>query len=104
MEYGYSILMFIFSVALLLYGLLALLTGDILLVPKYWTARITDKKRYAKQFGKVIMIISSAPFLSAIAGLPGGKWVILAVILLIGGVAGGIVIGTRIMPKEDEED
>ncbi len=102
MEYGYSILMGIFGIVLLIYGLIVFLSGDIMLVPRNWAAKMTDKKRYAKQFGKVVMIVSSAPLLSALVALFGSLMIIPAVIVLIGGIAGGIAIGIRIMPKDEE--
>ena len=102
MEYGYSILMGIFAGVLFLYGLITFLSGDILLVARNWAAKISDKKRYARQFGKVIMIISTAPLLSALLALFGSFMIIPAVIVLIGGIIGGIVIGIHIMPKEEE--
>ena len=102
MEYGYSILIGILGIILLLYGLIVFLSGDIMLIPENWAAKMTDRKRYAKQFGKVIMIVSSAPLLSALVALFGSFMIIPAVIILIGGIVGGIVIGVRIMPKDDE--
>lgn len=102
MEYGYSILMGIFGIVLLIYGLIVFLSGDIMLVPRNWAAKMTDKKRYAKQFGKVVMIVSSAPLLSALVALFGSLMIIPAVIVLIGGIAGGIAIGIRILPKDEE--
>ncbi|MBQ6639247.1 MAG: hypothetical protein IJH82_11480 [Lachnospiraceae bacterium] len=102
MEYGYSILMGIFGIVLLIYGLIVFLSGDIMLVPRNWAAKMTDKKRYAKQFGKVVMIVSSAPLLSALVALFDSFMIIPAVIVLIGGIAGGIAIGIRIMPKDEE--
>lgn len=73
-----------------------------MLVPRNWAAKMTDKKRYAKQFGKVVMIVSSAPLLSALVALFDSFMIIPAVIVLIGGIAGGIAIGIRIMPKDEE--
>ena len=102
MEYGYSILMGIFGIVLLIYGLIVFLSGDIMLVPRNWAAKMTDKKRYAKQFGKVVMIVSSAPLLSALVALFDSFMIIPAVIVLIGGIAGGIAIGIRILPKDEE--
>ena len=104
MEYGYSVIMLIFAAVLFLFGLLVFLTKDFLLIPRHWTAKTSDKKRYARQFGKVIMIVSTAPLLSAVTGLFGEKLIFIAVFVLIGGIIGGIIIGTTIMPKEDEED
>ena len=102
MEYGYSILMGIFGIVLLIYGLIVFLSGDSMLVPRNWAAKMTDKKRYAKQFGKVVMIVSSAPLLSALVALFDSFMIIPAVIVLIGGIAGGIAIGIRILPKDEE--
>lgn len=48
------------------------------------------------------MIISTAPLLSALLALFGSFMIIPAVIVLIGGIIGGIVIGIHIMPKEEE--
>ena len=48
------------------------------------------------------MIVSSAPLLSALVALFGSLMIIPAVIVLIGGIAGGIAIGIRIMPKDEE--
>ena len=48
------------------------------------------------------MIVSSAPLLSALVALFDSFMIIPAVIVLIGGIAGGIAIGIRIMPKDEE--
>ena len=71
MDYAYSILMGIFAIALFLYGLLIFLSKDILLIVRQWAAKVTDKIRYARQFGKVIMIVSTAPLASELVALPG---------------------------------
>lgn len=102
MEYAYSILMFIFGAAIFLYGLLVMLTRDHKLIMRHWAAKMTDPKLYARQFGKVLMIVSTAPLVSGLVALIGEKLMIPAVIVLIGGVIGGIVIGIRIMPKDEE--
>ena len=101
MDYAYSILMGIFAIALFLYGLLIFLSKDILLIVRHWAAKVTDKKRYARQFGKVIMIVSTAPLASALVALPGSFMIFPAVIVLIGGIVGGLIIGVRVMPEED---
>ena len=101
MEYAYSILMGIFGILILLYGLVIFLSGDIELVPKNRMAKIADKKRYARQFGKVIMLVATGPVLSAIIALFGTFMIIPAIIILIGGIVGGIIIGTKIMPKDE---
>lgn len=102
MEHAYSVLMGIFATLLFLYGLLVTLTKDDKLIFRSYAAKMTDKKLYAKQFGKVIMIVATAPALSAFVALFGEKFIIPALIVLIAGITGGIVIGTRIMPNDDE--
>lgn len=101
MEYAYSILMGIFGTLILLYGLIVFLSGDIELVPKNWSSKISDKKLYARQFGKVIMLVATAPILSAIVALFSSFMMIPAIIVLVGGIAGGIAIGVKLMPKDD---
>lgn len=97
MEYAYSILMGIFGTLILLYGLIVFLSGDIEPVPKKWSSKISDKKLYARQFGKVIMLVATAPILSALVALFGSFMMISAIIVLVGGIA----IGVKIMPKDE---
>ena len=104
MEYGYSVLMGIFAVVLFLYGLLITLSKDILLIPKNWASKTSDKKLYAKQFGKVIMLVSTAPLLSAGLALFGSFMMIPSIVVLIGGIIGGIILGIRMMPKEEDDE
>ena len=96
MEYGLSILMFIFSAAILLYAGLMAWTKDYKILP--FRARVSVKpknpKRYMTQFAKVTALVAAAPLLSGLVGL----WNLLAaLIVLIVGFVAFIWIGTKIM-------
>ena len=69
MEYAFSILMFIFAGALLLYAGLLALTRDIRMVSRSYAAQVKDPKRYALQFAKLLAIVAAAPVLAGVAGL-----------------------------------
>ena len=66
------------------------------------TRRDGIELRLSSLRGKVIMIVATAPALSALVALFGEKFIIPALIVLIAGITGGIVIGTRIKPNDDE--
>jgi len=71
MEYGYSVLMAVFSAALLFYaGLMALFKDDKLLPLR---ARLSvdqnDKERYMLRIAKMLALAAASPALSALAGL-----------------------------------
>lgn len=96
MEYGFSILMFFFSAAILLYAGLMAWTKDYKILP--FRARVSVKpknpKRYMTQFAKVTALVAAAPLLSGLVGL----WNLLAaLIVLIVGFVAFIWIGTKIM-------
>lgn len=96
MEYGFSILMFIFSGILLLYaGLMALTKNyDMLPVRARVSVEPKDKRAYAVQLAKVIALVAAAPALGGLVGL----WNILAgVIVLIGSSVFLIWLGTKII-------
>jgi len=69
MEYGFSILMFIFSGAILLYALLLAWTKDVNLIRRHYAAKIKDEKKYAVQFAKLLAVVAAAPALAGIAGM-----------------------------------
>ena len=71
MDFGFPILMFCFSGALLLYSILLVKTKNIALIPHVDKAKIQDKQAYAKQFGKAVAVISLAPAVSGILWLTG---------------------------------
>ncbi len=96
MEYGYSILMGIFSAAILVYAGLMALTKDYRMLPYRATVSVKPKnpKKYMTQLAKVIALVALSPTLSALAGL----WnMIAAVIVLIGTMVLFIWLGTKIM-------
>lgn len=98
MEYGYSVLMAVFSAALLLYAGLMALFKDYKMLPM--RARVSvkpkDEKRYMLRLAKMIALAAASPALSALIGL----WNIPAafVVLLVSAVL-FIWLGTRIKEK-----
>ena len=96
MEYAYSILMGIFSLAILAYAGLMALTKDynILPVRAQQSVKPKDPKRYMTQLAKVVALVSLSPALSALTGL----WnTVAALVVLIGSMILFIWLGTRIM-------
>ena len=96
MEYGYSILMVAFSVAILLYAGSMALFKDYKMLP--YRARTSvkpkDEKRYMVQLSKAVALVAIAPALSALAGL----WNMLAaLIVLIAAAVFCLWLGTKIM-------
>ena len=69
MKYGFSILMFCFSAGILLFAGLIALAKDPALIPRHYTAKIRNKKRYAVQFAKVLAVTAAAPFSGGLTGL-----------------------------------
>ena len=96
MEYGYSIIMGIFSAAILLYAGLMALTKDYKMLPfrARQSVRPKDPKRYAFQLSKVIALVALSPALSALTGLWNTP---AAVAVLIGAAILFIWLGTKIM-------
>lgn len=68
MEYAYSILMFCFAGGILLYAAL-MSSGDASMIRRLYAAKVKDKKAYAKQFAKVLALVSLAPLSSGVAAL-----------------------------------
>ena len=96
MEYGFSILMFIFSGAILLYAALLALTKDYRMLP--YRSRVSvkpkDPKRYTARLAGVIALVSAAPALSGLAAF----WnPISAVAVFIGSMVFFLWIGTKMM-------
>lgn len=86
MDHAYSILMFCFAGALLLYGILLFATKDINLVPRSSSAKFSDGKTYARQFGKIIMATSLVPLSSGLIAW-NGRVAFGLVVLVIGFIA-----------------
>lgn len=96
MEYGYSILMGIFSGLILIYAGLMALTKDYKMLPLRATVSVKPKneKLYMKQLAKVVALVALAPALSALTGL----WnMIAALIVLVVSAIVFIWLGTKIM-------
>lgn len=68
MEYGFAILMFALAAFLFIYALIVS-TGETGLIMKYKAAKVNDSKKYAKQFSKIMMLVSTSPLLSGIVGM-----------------------------------
>lgn len=103
MEYGYSILMAVFSAALLLYAGLMALTKDFKMLPFRARTSVKPKnsKKYMTQLAKVVALVACSPALSAVVGL----WNMIAalIVLIVTGVL-FIWLGTKLMKNEDEID
>ena len=100
MDKAYSILMWIFSAALLFYAGVLLLFKEVELIPRHYMAHIEDKRTYAVRFAYLIMLVAAAPALSGLVAFFGEFLILPAVIVLIAGVIVAIVIGVKfIMPK-----
>lgn len=96
MEYGYSVLMGIFSAAILLYAGLMALTKNYKILPVRATQSVKpkDEKRYMTQLSKVVALVALSPALSALAGL----WnMTAALVVLIVSAVLFIWLGTKIM-------
>ncbi len=98
----YSILMFCFSGALLLYAALIAITKDYKMIPRNWAAKPKDEKEYASRFAKIIALVAAAPLLSGAVALFGdSKWIMIAAVAaLIGGIIGASVIAVRLMKDQ----
>lgn len=84
MEYGYSILMGVFSLALLIYAAMMAINKDYEMLP--YRAKVSvnpkDPELYMTQLAKVIALVALAPALSAIIGLWNKGIAFIALILL----------------------
>ena len=102
MENGFSILMFCFAGALLIYaGLVAM--GNTGLILRLRFARVKDKKKYARQFGRILALVACAPLLSGIVAMLGDldRTILPALATLVVGTAAAIAVGVRGMDKDE---
>ena len=99
MDHAYSILMFWFAGALLLYGLLLICTKDIGLVPKSYSTKKKSKKAYVKQLGEIILATSLVPLSSGLVAWNGRT--AFGIIILILGFIACIWEGTRMIRKDE---
>ena len=101
MESAFSILMFIFSAALLLYaGLVAV--GGVKLIVRHWAAEIKDEKAYARRFARILALTALAPALSGVVGLlvDMEQSPFLPLLTLILGIIAAIWLGVRLTKEE----
>lgn len=109
MEQAYSILMFIFALALLLYAVIVALSKSTDLIPRMDRVSVKDEKRYAWQFAKTMACVALGPALSALVGLllgPGAGMIALFPAMVL-----SIWLGVRFSagelndtPEEEDED
>lgn len=84
MDSGYSVLMFCFSGAILLYAGLIARTKDTRLIARSWAARMDDKPAYARRFARVLAWTAIAPLLSGLVALCGdAAWVMPAALIVL---------------------
>ena len=97
LEYGYSVLMGIFSAMILLYAGFAAIFKDYRILPlrvRVSVAKPKNEKKYMTQFAKMLALVALSPALSALAGL----WnMAAALIVLIVSAVFFIWLGSRIM-------
>ena len=96
MEYAYSVLMGIFSAALLIYAGIMALAKDYNILPlrARQSVKPKDPRKYMTQLSKVVALVALSPALSALAGL----WnTVAALIVLPVSMVLFIWLGTKIM-------
>ena len=100
MENGYSVIMLIFSGALLFYAGLMALTKDYTLLPLRVRRAVKPKnrKQYMVMLAKIVAIVAAAPALSAFVGF-WNIWV--ALVVLVAGTAAAIWLGIRLTKHEE---
>lgn len=100
MEYAYSIIMFAMGGLLLIYSLILKSSKDVKLIPRDWAASMKNKKKYATDFAKIIMLISIFFIISGILGLLSRSMIFVAVVVLIVGIIGSLVYASKLMEKQ----
>ena len=102
MESAFSILMFIFSGALLLYAGLVAVFG-VTLILRHWAAEIKDEKAYARRFAKILALTALAPALSGVVGLLTDieRSPLPALLTLILGIIAAIWLGVRLTRRSN---
>ena len=88
----YSVIMFLTAVPMAGIGI-AIYRGKTNLIHDYHQTKVTDKTAYGKAFGKAMLVVSAAPFLSGVVSLLGDSETIamIAVAVLLIGLLMGIV-------------
>ena len=104
MEYGFSILMFCFSGALLLYaGLLAAekQRPDLLIPRRVSVPKSELTVAYARRLAKIVALCALSPLLTGIVGLT-GQYLIAGIVFVVT-LAGTIWLGVRITKAQTKE-
>lgn len=102
MEYGFSILMFIFAAMLLLYALALYRSKDPKMIPRHYSAKMLYPGQYARYVAKIVAVVALAPILSGVVGLFLQNWIPAAV--LVAGLVAAIWLGVRYVKYKDPLD
>ena len=99
MDHGFSILMFIFSGALLLYAALMAITKDYNMLPYRTRNSVKPKnpKVYMTQLAKVVALAAAVPVLTGITAFWNG---IAAGIVFVVGLVAALWAGTKIVKND----
>lgn len=98
MEHGFSMLMFIFAAAILLYAALMAITKDYRMLPfrARQSVRPKDPQAYMVQLSKIVALAALAIALGAAVALWNNA---LGAVVLVAGVVAALWAGTRIIRK-----
>ena len=98
MEHGFSILMFIFAGALLLYAAVMAIKKDYGMLPYRATQAVKpkDPKKYVVQLAKIVALVAIAIALGAAVALWNG---LVGAVVMIAGVVCVLWLGTKIIKK-----
>ena len=93
-----SILMFIFSAALLVYAGWLAKSKDPRMLPYHFAAKMEHPQQYVVQVAKIVALVAAAPFLAAIVGIwsTAGLLIVLAL-----GIVIVLCFAPRIMKKNN---
>lgn len=99
MDYGFTILMFIFSGGLLLYAALLALTKNYDMLPRRATVSVSpkNKKKYTVKLARAIALVAAVPALSGLTALWSGP---LAAFVFVGGLVISLWLATKIVKNE----
>ncbi len=98
MEHGFSMLMFIFAAAILLYAALMAITKDYRMLPfrARQSVKPKDPQAYMVQLSKIVALAALAIALGAAVALWNNA---LGAVVLVAGVVAALWAGTRIIRK-----
>lgn len=96
MDQAYSVFMFCFSAALLLYAVAV--RENPKLLPRSHAVKMKNPRKYARQFSKVIAIVALGPAFSAMVGLLAGPGV--GLVVLVPACVVAVMLGIRYMKDQ----